>query len=100
MAGWFFTSSSYVRWTGVNHHYDRGGSAMQSGDVADTKSTDIQTVVTGPMDIWFDWKVSSEPGADFLSFSIDNVKQAAISGDMDWRQMHYSIAPGTHTLKW
>lgn len=100
MAGWIFTSSSYVRWTGVNHHYDRGGSAMQSGDVADAKSTDVQTVLTGPKDVWFDWKVSSETGADFLSFSIDNVKQAAISGDMDWRQMHYSIAPGIHTLKW
>jgi len=100
MAGLVFSSNTLVTWTAVDHHSYRGGSSMQSGDIGDLEISDMQTSVIGPVQIWFNWKVSSETGLDFLSFSIDGMKYAAISGDLDWQPMHYSIPTGPHTLKW
>jgi hypothetical protein len=100
MAGMFFSSNTLVTWTAVDHHSYRGGSSMQSGDVGDLETSDMRTSVIGPVQIWFDWKVSSETGLDFLSFSIDGTKYAAISGDLDWHPLHYSIPTGPHTLTW
>ncbi len=100
MAGLVFSSNTLATWTAVDHHSYRGGSSMQSGDIGDLEVSDMQTSVIGPVEIWFNWKVSSETGLDFLSFSIDGMKYAAISGDLDWQPMHYSIPTGPHTLKW
>ena len=100
MAGLIFTSNTPVTWTAVDHHSFRGGSSMQSGDVGDSYVSDMQTTVTGPVEIWFNWKVSSETGVDFLSFSIDGTKYAAVSGDVDWHPMHYSVPSGPHALAW
>lgn len=98
--GMGFSSSSWVTWVPVDHHSVRGGSSMQTGDVGDSMSTDLQTTVAGPTKMWFDWKVSSEMNVDFLRFSIDGAIQAAISGEADWQTMFYDVGTGLHTLKW
>jgi RHS repeat-associated protein len=48
----------------------------------------------------FYWKVFSEQGYDYLQFYIDSTLKDQISGEVDWQQKSYSVAAGTHTLKW
>ena len=96
-----FTTGGNATWFGqtATSHYD--GDAAQSGAITDTQSSWVQTTVTGPGILTFYWKVSSEAIFDYLRFYIDGVEQSgSISGDVDWQQKTYSIASGSHTLKW
>jgi hypothetical protein len=60
----------------------------------------LQTTVIGPGRLTFRWKVSSEPGYDFLTFFVNAAARASISGETDWQQMSFDIPHGEHTLKW
>jgi hypothetical protein len=76
------------------------GDAAQSGDIGDNQESSIETTVLGPITLKYYWKVSSEQDYDFLKFYIDGVEQDSISGEVDWQEKNYSIAAGSHTLKW
>ncbi len=77
-----------------------GSDAAKSGAIDDYQESWIETTVQGPGELTFWWKVSSEDGADYLEFTIDDEYQNDISGDWDWEQQTYQIEPGTHTLRW
>lgn len=76
--------------------------AAQSGPIAHHQQSLLQTTVTGPGLLSFWWKVSSEPGYDFLRLFWNNmgVAYASISGETDWRQVTLTLGSGTHTLRW
>ncbi len=95
-----FTSAGTQPWMGQTTTYYYGGDAAQSGAIGDAETSSFQTTVTGPGDLSFYWKVSSESGFDFLNFYVDNVSQYDITGSVDWQQKSLSIASGTHTLRW
>lgn len=72
----------------------------------DNLSTYIQTAITGPGTVTFDWKVSSEI-SDVLSFSLladsnNTISEPVtpISGEADWEQVVVSIPSGNHQLFW
>ncbi len=92
--------SGYGNWFGQSTTYYYDGDAAQSGRIGNLQSTYIQTNVTGPGNLTFYWKVSSEADYDFLRFYIDDNEQANISGEVDWHQMAFDIGSGSHTLKW
>jgi len=94
------SDSEYGKWFGQSTTYYHDGDAGQSGRIGNLQSTYIQTNVTGPGNVTFYWKVSSEADYDFLRFYIDDVEQANISGEVDWHQMSFNISAGNHTLKW
>jgi hypothetical protein len=80
------------------YYYDED--AAQSGAVGKNQSSYIRTTVTGPGELSFWWDVSSYYYGKF-KFYIDNQEQKQINGTGGgWRQETYSIAEGTHTLKW
>lgn len=90
-----------VRWVGVDHHSVADGDSMQSGDVGDSESTSLSVSVDGPVDVSFDWKVSSESLKDVLSFSVpDTAYSTEISGDVDWTTVSCSLPAGSHELEW
>jgi hypothetical protein len=61
----------------------------------------MQTTVEGPGTVSFYWKVSSEADYDFLEFSIDDVLQDKIGGEVNWQPMTYPVTgTGPHTLEW
>lgn len=93
-------SSVVPRWSGQALVTQDGVDAAQSGDVLDSQESRLQTTVVGPATLSFRWKVSSQQGSDFLSFSIDDVNQAAISGELDWQVRTFSIPSGSHVLRW
>ncbi|QSZ68380.1 PKD domain-containing protein [Methanofollis aquaemaris] len=84
-----------------------GGSCGQSGAIDERHQQSwIQTTVTGPKNLTFDWKVSSYKGysmksSDALNFSIDGEVQDEIAGtDEGWQRTTYTLARGEHTLRW
>ena len=84
--------------TGTTHD---GIDAGQSGVIGHSQQTWAETSVTGSGGLSFWWKVSSEGNYDYLEFYIDGVLQTGrISGNVDWTQKTYTLASGTHTLRW
>lgn len=77
-----------------------GGSAAQSGAIADLRSTTVQTTVLGPGMLRFRWKVSSETGYDWLYFHFDSWPQLGISGEFAWEEQSWFVPEGTHILTW
>lgn len=88
------------------------GAARPARDLPIGAEADMQTTVTvqGPSPISFFWKVDSAQQYDLdgnlvrhnhLTFSIDGVEMAWISGNVDWRQETFSLPEaGTYTLRW
>ena len=60
----------------------------------------MESTVEGPGSISFWWKVSSENGYDYLTFYIDNVEQAKISGSVSWQNELFNLGTGVHTVAW
>ncbi len=75
------------------------GLAAQSGPIADSQSSHLDTTVPADGNVSFYWKVSSEQDFDFLTFYINGVEQDAISGEVDWNQETYSVSAGD-VLRW
>ncbi len=87
-------------WTGQIVTTSDGTDAAQSGPIAHGQQSWMQTTVSGPGEIAFHWKVSSQAG-DFLEFYIDGVLKAGrISGNVDWTPKSYAVDPGQHILRW
>lgn len=87
-------------WFAQNRITHDGISAGQSGPITNNQQSSLQTTVNGVGVLGFWWKVSSEEWFDTLSFSIDDIQQAAISGDMDWQEQSFVVPSGSHVLKW
>jgi hypothetical protein len=78
-----------------------GSSAAWSGSVGDLQVSWVETTVAGPGTLSFDWRVSSEPNADFLTFSVDGMNlPGRISGETGWQTVTFAIPAGTHQLTW
>ena len=97
-----FVKSGNADWFKETDPYDPENDWARSGDIDDDQSSTIETTVTlgSSGSAKFYWKVSSETNYDYLRFYIDGVEKAKISGIVNWTQLSFSIAAGTHTLKW
>ena len=94
-------SSGALPWSGQSTTTHDGIDAAKSGAITSNQSSEFSITAVGPGAVSFWWKVSSESGYDYLSFYIDGVLQTGrISGTVDWQQKSYTLATGSHTLKW
>lgn len=59
-----------------------------------------ERTIVGPAVVNFWWRVSSEEGADFFSYSVDGTIQQSISGNGSWANRSLVLGAGTHTLRW
>jgi hypothetical protein len=109
--GLTWTTGGDAPWTGWTFPSYDGIDAAASGDIADDQESWVSTTVDGPGTIYFEWRVSSEAGYDFLEFSIDGVVQDSISGFDGgggegggggyWEYRLYDVTgPGPHVLRW
>jgi hypothetical protein len=89
-------------WFVTNAYAYEGNYSMQSGSIADNDLTSMYIVVDSPanFELSFSFKTSTEDGYDFLSFLVDNVEQGSWSGENDWTQVTYTLAAGSHNLRW
>jgi PKD repeat protein len=97
-----FTKSGNANWSRVTDVYYYGNDSAKSGTITHSQSTTIETSVTvgSTQAVKFYWKVSSEASYDYLRFYIDGTEKTRIAGTVNWTQVSYNIAAGTHTLKW
>ncbi len=95
------TTGGNGTWTGqtvVNHD---GVDAAQNRVISNNQVTWMQSTVTGPGNLNYWWKVSSESGYDYLRVYLDGVQLYQISGEVGWTQVTgVSIPSGSHTIKW
>jgi hypothetical protein len=95
-----WSTSGNAAWVSESSVTHDGLSAARSGLITDSQSSSSQTMVTGPGTLTFWWKVSSEQWFDYLTFYIDDLNQAAISGQVDWQQQSFAVGSGNHSLTW
>jgi hypothetical protein len=50
--------------------------------------------------VWFDFKVSSEYGGDYLRFYIDETERGAWSGEQNWTTVSFNVDAGSHVFTW
>ncbi len=91
------TNAPWTTQTNISHD---GEAAAQSGIIASSNSTWIETTVTGPGTVRFWWKVSSQTNADTLNFALNGTEWSRISGNVDWQKMSFDVPPGPLTLRW
>ncbi|HYG34781.1 MAG TPA: immunoglobulin domain-containing protein [Clostridia bacterium] len=87
-------------WTYQTVETQDGMDAARSGTTGNSQSSWLETTVTGPGELSFYWRVSSEAGFDFLEFSVDDSVLEKISGKVAWTPVRLNIGSGTHTLRW
>lgn len=92
-------TQSGAAWTvDVTQAHDGISSAKaQTGDGVETYR---EYTVTGPVVVDFWWKVSSEQGFDFFSYSVNGELQERISGEVDWNYRTLTFGDGEHTIRW
>ncbi len=78
-----------------------GVDAAASGSIGDNQSSWVETVVTGPLEVKFWWKISAEYQYDTLSFTVNGTQVGtSISWEQDWIQVTHTVGAGQHTLRW
>ena len=87
-------------WFPQTHDFIEDGDAAQGGDVGDDGETTVSIDATGPDELSFWWRVSSQQGSDFLRFMLDGQVVQEISGEVGWHRVVYSVPSGAHTLSW
>lgn len=77
-----------------------GHDAAQSGGLQDAQTNALETEVTGPGQLSFRWRASTEFNWDYFRFYIDGAKQAELTGNTAWESYTTPIASGSHLLRW
>ena len=95
-----WTSTGDAPWFVETVTTSDGEAAVQSGAVAHSQQSMLQTVISGPATLTYWWQVSSEAVKDYLSFSVNGAEQARISGTVGWQQNIFYLGTGAQILKW
>ena len=77
-----------------------GADAAQSGTIAASQQSWMETVISGPGQVTYSWRVSSQTNTHLLRFMDNGLARDQISGETDWAQRTLEIATGVHTLRW
>jgi hypothetical protein len=94
---WTTSGSGWVHHTNFNSD---GLDSAVTRAVPDDGEAVLQTTVTGPGTLYFDWKVDSEESVDVLSVEVVGGDSAEISGIVDWTAVSLDIPPGEQTVVW
>ena len=74
-----YAAAGNAAWFAQSATTHDGFEAAQSGVIAHSQTSSVQTSVTGAGTISFWWNVSSQSGGDYLRFHLDGIEQAAPS---------------------
>ena len=72
----------------------------QSGDIDVGEESLLETTITGPGTLTFEWKVSCNRRGHSYSVLVDDESFATIKGEVDWTAMEVPIGDGEHTVTW
>ena len=90
--------------TGGNANWTDTDGVWCSGTIGHSQSTWAQISVTGPCEVSFSWKASSESVSyDYLYIAVDGTPSGSeykIGGETDWVKKTISIGDGSHNVRW
>ena len=95
---WTTGGSNY--WYGSRNGSHDGTDTARSTPIGNQESCWIHTSITGPGEVSFWWRVSSETNYDFAKFLVSTNIRASVSGESGWRQVIVPIPPGPQGLTW
>ena len=95
-----WTSGGTSNWFSQTNVTFDGSDAAQSGRISTNQHSWFETTVTGPVQVGFQWRVSSRTNSHYLRFQIDGANQASISGTSNWNGRSFTVAAGVHVLRW
>lgn len=98
------TSSKLVWYSGGDSAWQDGASVnnrlpLVAGKGGNNSVSVLQTTVTGPATVSFEWSVASGNADSVLTHYLDGVEQATTSSS-SWRSASVSVGTGTHLLEW
>jgi uncharacterized Zn-binding protein involved in type VI secretion len=97
---WDLLTDGNALWEGHTVVTHDGQHAARSGLVSDGQSSTLQTIIDGPGALHFWWRVSSETNADVLVFAVNGQTTALISGEPEWQEFTWALAPGPQFVDW
>ena len=102
-----FATGADCPWTAiVTNGAADGTHQATSGTPVDSAESWLETSVTGPGQITFQWKSSCEKDDtgecewDHLAFRVDGEDLARLDGQTRWAEVSLPIAGGDHVLRW
>ncbi|MFM1769198.1 MAG: hypothetical protein RJA22_1727 [Verrucomicrobiota bacterium] len=87
-------------WMATHGAAQDGLDQAMAGPLPDDTAVTLQTTVTGPGQIRFWWRVSSQTNDDYLSFSLGGSTLARLSGTVPWQERAFAVPSGTQVLRW
>jgi hypothetical protein len=89
-------------WAIATDQVYEGTYSTASGSIGDNRTSEMKITynVMGNDTISFYIKVSSESSYDFLNFYIGSTMRGQWSGEVDWQQVKFAVAPGSQTFRW
>ena len=98
-----WTTSAALPWIGLSDpaaiSSDGSDSGMSSNETPIGVPSWVETEVTGPGTIGFQWKAPTGEG-NRLAFYIDGLDQALTNPQGAWTEAGLAVPSGTHTLRW
>ncbi|MCX6876371.1 MAG: Ig-like domain repeat protein [Verrucomicrobia bacterium] len=95
---WTSSTPGWSHQKAVSHD---GIDAAASDPLGDSGEATLQTTVTGPGVLSFQWRVDSEAAADVLSVEVTGTAiHQEISGNTAWAPVSLTIPAGSHTIGW
>ncbi|MCP4148467.1 MAG: hypothetical protein GY757_12040 [bacterium] len=95
-----FTLSGDGNWAVDESVSYYGDSSIKSPTITHGESATASVDISGVTSVNFRWKTSSERRYDYLTFYVDGVRKARISGSTSWKSKTVSVSSGAHTIKW
>jgi murein tripeptide amidase MpaA len=97
---WQFTGNR--GWSIAPFELGQGVYSARSGAITHTQTSRMSVTVEVAQagKIWFDFKVSSESGGDYLRFYIDEIERGGWSGEHAWSTVSFNVDAGWHIFTW
>ena len=93
-------SGDDANWFSAFTDNSNGDTTMRSGNIGNNQNTALLAYFTGPDDLSFRWKASTEQGFDLLKLYINDILIDTKSGDQDWQQYNTTLAAGENRVVW
>lgn len=87
-------------WEGQDCETHDQHAAAQSARVGDGGVSALKVAVEGPGELSFWWRVSSQSGGDALTFAMDGIAAARLTGEQPWLFQRLSVPSGRHLVEW
>ena len=88
-----WVAQTAVTWDGID--------AARSGAIGNLGMTWMETQVTGPGTLSFQWRCASEAQYDFSYFLVDGLVRSWLTGsNAAWNAVNIDLGEGEHTLRW